>query len=370
MRFCCCSSAILGGRRHPKHCAVKTSLTRSALDFLYHTSAYRLIEPWSQGVGVIFTLHHVRKRVTENAFSPNRILEVSTNFLDAAIAQARENGCDIVSLDEACRRLADADFDRRFVCFTLDDGYADNYVNALPVFQRHNAPFTVYVTTGLPDGDAVLWWRHLEDLVRDNDEIAVRVGADCMRFRTRTIPAKWDAYRKIYWAIRALPLDEQRRAIGDLLADHDIDAGAMCRQHAMDWETIGKLAQCDLATIGAHTIHHWPLRKLPADDMRAEADESRRQLADRLGRAPRHFAYPYGDAGSAGPREFAAMDELGFATATTTRKGVLFPEHAGHLHALPRISLNGDYQSAHYVRLFLSGAPFALARRFRRLDVH
>jgi hypothetical protein len=29
--------------------------------------------------------------------------------------------------------------------------------------------------------------------------------------------------------------------------------------------------------------------------------------------------------------------------------------------ALPRVSLNGDYQHPRYIKVFLSGAPFALA---------
>jgi len=62
--------------------------------------------------------------------------------------------------------------------------------------------------------------------------------------------------------------------------------------------------------------------------------------------------------------------ELGFLTAVTTRKGVVFPEHAEHLTALPRVSLNGDYQQARNVKLFLSGLPFALFNNFRKLDVN
>ena len=42
--------------------------------------------------------------------------------------------------------------------------------------------------------------------------------------------------------------------------------------------------------------------------------------------------------------------ELGFKTAVTTQPGVLFREHRHHLTALPRISLNGEYQQLRYLR--------------------
>jgi peptidoglycan/xylan/chitin deacetylase (PgdA/CDA1 family) len=78
------------------------------------------------------------------------------------------------------------------------------------------------------------------------------------------------------------------------------------------------------------------------DRARGNGSESHR---DRVGARHAHLSYPYGDAGSAGPREFAIAAELGFKTAVTTRPGVLFRSHAGHLTALPRISLNGEYHS-------------------------
>ena len=78
-----------------------------------------------------------------------------------------------------------------------------------------------------------------------------------------------------------------------------------------------------------------------------------------MGRPCRHFSYPYGCAKSAGPREFRIAEELGIETAVTTQKGLLYPEHAHELTALPRLSLNGDFQDIRYVKALLSGVPFA-----------
>jgi peptidoglycan/xylan/chitin deacetylase (PgdA/CDA1 family) len=95
---------------------------------------------------------------------------------------------------------------------------------------------------------------------------------------------------------------------------------------------------------------------------------SRSVIEAALGVRPEHLAYPVGDRTSAGPREFRIAAELGFKTAVTTRPGVLFPEHAAHLMALPRISLNGEHQQMRYVRLLTSGAPTAVWNRFRHVN--
>jgi peptidoglycan/xylan/chitin deacetylase (PgdA/CDA1 family) len=143
---------------------------------------------------------------------------------------------------------------------------------------------------------------------------------------------------------------------------------AVIHDLSLTWEEIEWLAGDPLVTIGAHTVSHPALAKLTEAEADYEMAESRRRIGEKIGKRPRHLAYPYGDPGSAGQREFAIAARLGFATAVTTRPGVLYTEHGVHLTALPRVSLNGDYQSLRYLDLFLTGAPFALWNGFRRVD--
>ena len=128
----------------------------------------------------------------------------------------------------------------------------------------------------------------------------------------------------------------------------------------MNWDEIRQLASDPLVTIGAHTRRHYALAKLTLADARAEIGESVRRLEREIGQPCRHFSYPYGDEASAGQREFDLVKELGLKTGVTTRKGLIHPRHASELTALPRVSLNGDYQKPRYVKVLLSGAPFAL----------
>ena len=122
---------------------VKTKVLKAAMSGLYHSGAYRLLAPYTQGMGVIFTLHHVRPW-TEKTLALNRILEVTPEFLDAVLDQVQAADLDVVSLDEAMRRLK-AGEGRRFVSFTFDDGYRDNLEHAYPLFKRRSLPLTLFV---------------------------------------------------------------------------------------------------------------------------------------------------------------------------------------------------------------------------------
>ena len=137
----------------------------------------------------------------------------------------------------------------------------------------------------------------------------------------------------------------------------------------MDWQELATLAADPLVTIGAHTVNHPILTKVDDKAVRAELENSRAVIEAALGVRPPHLAYPVGDRTAAGPREFQIAAELGFKTAVTTRPGVIFPQHAEHLTALPRISLNGNFQQPRYAKVLISGAATALWNGFRPVNV-
>src|SRR5260370_42077861 len=115
---------------------MKSTIIRTGLETLYFSGAHLLMRPFCAGVGAILMLHHVRPS-RGDAFQPNRLLEVTPEFLSETIQFLRDQSIDIVSLDEMHRRLTERDLGRRFVCITLDDGYRDNKICAYPILKRH-----------------------------------------------------------------------------------------------------------------------------------------------------------------------------------------------------------------------------------------
>ncbi len=144
--------------------------------------------------------------------------------------------------------------------------------------------------------------------------------------------------------------------------DAGYDASQLCADMVMNWNEIRALAQDPLVTIGAHTRHHYALAKLSEADVRTEIALSVRRIEQELGRPCVHFSFPYGDATSAGEREFAIAKDLGLTTAVTTQKGVLTSAHADCMTGLPRVSINGDYQKSRYVRGHVDGVAVRSAR--------
>jgi peptidoglycan/xylan/chitin deacetylase (PgdA/CDA1 family) len=346
----------------------RNTVIRAGLEALYFSGAHILLRPILAGVGAIFTLHHVRPR-RDGEFQPNRHLEVTPNFLRATLQHLRAHDVDIITLDDMHQRLIEENFSRRFACFTFDDGYRDNRDFALPVMRAFDAPFTVYVASDFAEGLGRLWWVALERVIAAASSIEVPVGGVPSRLDTTTAAAKRAAYQSVHDWLRRLPgAHDVRREVSSLCARHGVDEAAIPGELCLSWDELKPFAGDPLVAIGAHTVSHCNLAKQLNETAAHELTESRSRIENVLQRRVLHLAYPYGDRIAAGAREFTLARAAGYKTAVTTRPGMIFPESAAHMTALPRISLNGNYQDERLLPVLTSGAATAMWNGFRRVD--
>ena len=289
-------------------------------------------------------------------FAPNAHLEVTPEFLAELIDWAKDNGIDLVTLDDAKRRLATASR-RRFMVVTMDDGYRDNLEYALPVLRERHCPFTIYVATGFINRTANPWWMTLEQMIARHDAIE-HPDEPGQRLPTGSKAEKVAAYGQLSDWLQGLSEDDQRKTIDALAVRHGVDVQALTDEAFMNWDEVRRIAAEPLVTIGAHTDGHHALAKLTRDEAKADILNGISILERELRRRPRHFAYPYGFAAAVGPREHEIAAELGFSTAVLTEPGVLRAENLAAPMAWPRISMNGHFQAIRYADVLLSGVPF------------
>src|SRR5579871_3450163 len=176
----------------------------AGLETLYFSGSHRLARRFVGGLGAILTFHHVRP-ASPAGFQPNRGLEVSPQFLDEVIRRLRDAEIDIVTLDEARRRILDRDAARRFVALTFDDAYRDNRDHAWPILRRHGAPFTLFVASCLADGAGDFWWVALERAIAESTTLEVPMNGTRRRFDCASDAAKDEAFQTLYWWLRSLP---------------------------------------------------------------------------------------------------------------------------------------------------------------------
>ena len=255
----------------------------------------------------------------------------SVSLFEYSLSWLRQEGWSIVSLDECLEKLAGNDQSRRFVVLTFDDGYRDNVDVALPILERHNAPFMMYVPTGAPTRSMQSWWLGLRKLFLSRE--TVRIDALGRQFHCPDIRSKTSALIEVTQWVH----QDYRRSVmlAPTFKQNGISLAALNDAYFLDERELEILARHPLASIGGHTTSHAALATLDAPSARAELADNRSYLENLLQLPVRHAAYPYG---ACGRREEHLAHEVGFQTAVTTQQDRLYDRTVNYF-ALPRIGV-------------------------------
>ncbi len=179
---------------------------------------------------------------------------------------------DVVSLEEAQRRLRSGDSPRPCVSITFDDGYAENCHQAIPLLIREGLPCTYFVTV-----ENVLEGKPFAHDVALGKKLA--------------------------------PNDREQLLA---MADGGIEIGSHTRTHA----DLGQMT--DEARLAREIV------------------DSRRQLETALDRPVRYFAFPIGQYANLSSRAFRMAREAGYQAVCSAYGGYNFPgDDPFHLQRIP-----------------------------------
>jgi peptidoglycan/xylan/chitin deacetylase (PgdA/CDA1 family) len=338
---------------------MKKSLKKFALSAIKKSGLYTLASPWYSGCGSILMFHRICKVEEKSSFRNNSILEVTPEYLEKIILYFKTRGYDIVSIGDVPRILnGTGRRGNRFVVFTFDDGYSDNYTLAYPIFRKYKVPFTIYVATSFPDKTAVLWWYMLDELVSNNKTIAFDVNGTHYSFNCRDLVEKEATFISILKTIMATDASDFGYVIKAVFEKHEIDPRKTCDRLAIRWDMLLEMSKDSLVTIGAHSVNHLALKKLTEVELYNELLHSKNRIESQIKFPVSAFSYPFGGKNEAGLREFEAVKRTGFKTGTTTRLSNIFKQHKSYLASLPRVQIDGDNEDVRELEYVSGFIPF------------
>ena len=102
-------------------------------------------------------------------------------------------------------------------------------------------------------------------------------------------------------------------------------------------DQVVELLNTGVVELGAHTLNHTDLTKLPPAAQREQISASKAQLEQAFGCCVSSFAYPFGRYDE---RAMALVAEAGYASAVTTDSGMPHDLQA-QCHQLPRVRISG-----------------------------
>ncbi|WP_347341687.1 polysaccharide deacetylase family protein [Bradyrhizobium uaiense] len=329
---------------------MKQALTNGVIEVARRSGLLPAFRKIFAGRAAILMFHEVQQDGRSELMTGTSVglFEYSLNWL-------RQEGWEIVSLATSLERLAsDPGRGGPYAVLTFDDGYRDNVATALPILERYNAPFTIYVPTGAPKRTLQAWWLGLREMFRSGDTVTIDAmdkRFDCPRLREKMAGlnevTEWlhQDYRRI-------------ATLAPTFRKAGLSLSGLNEAYFLDERELQDLARHPLASIGGHTESHAALSCLDIEPARAEMADNRRYLEQLLQRPVQHFAYPYGDSKACGPREASLAKDIGFSTAVTTRHGQLSDLKSGHF-ALPRLGVGGPFDTIAKFEARISGIQSA-----------
>jgi len=226
----------------------------------------------------------------------------------------------------AARQYEAVDFERATaagagklrVMFTFDDGWKDNYTNALPVMRNCGMPATVFICPGLIGRTLPFW----------PEAIASLLG-EC------SPPVSGAEIESLIETLKTYSTEHRQQYIARLYELHaPVDGGDTYNgDRTVSWDEIREMDAAGIR-VGCHTLTHQILTTVPPQTARQEVRESKRAIEAALLRSCNLFAYPNGNT-SAATRQILA--EEGFAAAFTTERGAW--TSSSDPMAIPRVNV-------------------------------
>jgi peptidoglycan/xylan/chitin deacetylase (PgdA/CDA1 family) len=214
------------------------------------------------------------------------------------------------------------------IVLTFDDGLRNNLTVVYPILRELQLPATMFVCPALVESGEWLW----------NHEMRCRLQMlaipDLAELRMKLLTHGNTVDAIIEW-MKTLPLQQRRMAeaiIRQATAAFQPTAAQKEAFDVMNWNDLRSL-DCDLITVGSHTLSHPILTKLSGQEIEAEILESRRCLEQRLERKVDLFCYPNG----AYDRRAYQLVQKTYRAAVTTETGVIDGTDGLDVHRLPRI---------------------------------
>lgn len=298
--------------------ARRASLVRWAANALYYSG---LVRPLSVAAGYVAgrpsfpILCYHRVNDDGDPFFPAVPVTVFERHM-AYIARTFR----VMTVEALVERMRRGSVPRNALAITFDDGYRDNLTHAAPILARHGLPATIYLATGLIGTAEVAWFDRMAMAFKTTKADAyVTPWREALPLVTREDRLR--ALDRMLDYFKRLPDDDMRVCVDSLLTVLGATDQKCFKNLMLTWDDVHALTGLGF-TVGAHTVNHPILARVPARRAWTEIFGSRTMIESALGRAPKAFAYPNGR-----PEDYTEtvrhlVREAGFTCAVSTRFGL------------------------------------------------
>ena len=260
----------------------------------------------------------------EHTFSPSLFMTRET--FSKRMRSIKEQGYDLISLNDAVTHLQNHSLKKDMLVITLDDGWFGALDSAVPILLQEKIPATFYVTTYYVEKRIAVFNVFIRYLILKTGNPSIKIGhiyseiEDNLSLSTAAL--REQAIQKLSEfgeSLNAVDRHDFSRVVAENLG---FDFESLHRKRFMQLlneEEILKISNLGF-DIQLHSHRHSGVKMLDNHDLtNSEIEDNRSSLKNVSGSPLVHYCYPSGEYHD---RQLPWLRDLGIASATTCQYGV------------------------------------------------
>ncbi len=288
------------------------------------------------GCGVpIFILHR---------FESDSCAGTSPSHLRHCLQYFSENGHTFISLEKLITSLKNNEpLPPKSVVFTIDDGFADQVEVAAPIFLAFNCPVTIFLITGMLDGELWPWDDKVSYLINSTRKQSINfsLANELIKLQLNTQSTKRSATRIIRNAIKMQSSESVHDALNQLekVTDISLPRNPPNGFQPITWDMAREYESKGII-FAPHTVSHRILSNLDAGTAESEIVTSWHRIKAELKSPSPVFSYPTGRYCDYGAREIDMIKKAGLIGAVSTYPAQveITKQPNKYLYQLPRLA--------------------------------
>jgi len=253
------------------------------------SGALRLAAAFQDSGAAILMYHSVLEDPSQGADSLGGIIHSRTVFRQQMELLARK--FHPLGLDELAVLLRKKEeIPQRSVVVTFDDGYRDNFENALPILDEVGVPAAFYVTVNCIANGQLPWPSRVRFALRTTER-KIWTDPAGTAWPLENADERDRAFAKACEYCCRLAGAAQEQLVAGIEKDLETIVPHGSEQLMMNWDQVRKLAARG-HVVGSHTLSHPNVAQIPLAAVRVELEQSRACLEKELHAPVTHFSYP------------------------------------------------------------------------------
>jgi len=245
-----------------------------------------------------------------------------------------KNNCHVISLNELVHDWKRKKLKKNSIAITFDDGYLDNYTNAIPLLKKYGLPATFFIT----DEHKSLWWDELEfyflksallpphfHIIINGEELNFDLSGETImtealkkkisEWKGMDIPTtkRAELFVAVWKRLKFVDSTERQKALSAIKHWSAINPAF---PEIMSQDQIAEISANSLFEIGAHTQTHSALSTLTEEVQKEEMTGNKNYLEKLTANNIKFVSYPYGDYNAL---TLDLSEKIGFAAGFTTQ---------------------------------------------------